>query len=250
MLRHGRPNGSPRRQRRPPCPPSSCIRRSMRPRFSQGSPAAGRGPEPRRRSTGTRCGATSTAFAWRWRRATAVSSAGWCGSRPRAGRGSTSRWRRSAPSRRSVAVSAGGAEVAAVAYRFAAGSAPDGAPAATSEASGRLVETLDEVMGLYGRRAGRRDAGAAARHRRPGARAEPRAATGGRRWRSGRRSGAPTSSWWSGGSPTRATSRSRSTCCGTGGSTAASPTPSSGRSSPAATRWWCCPTTRGATRCC
>ena len=51
-----------------------------------------------------------------------------------------------------VAVSAGGAEVAAVAYRFAAGSAPDGAPAATSEASGRLVETLDEVMGLYGRR--------------------------------------------------------------------------------------------------
>ena len=54
-----------------------------------------------------------------------------------------------------VAVTAreGEAEVAAVAYRFADGAAPEGAPGGSAEAPARLAETLDEVMGHYGRRA-------------------------------------------------------------------------------------------------
>jgi len=46
----------------------------------------------------------------------------------------------------------GDAEVAAVAYRFADGAVPDGAPVGSPEALARLAETLDEVMGHYGRR--------------------------------------------------------------------------------------------------
>jgi nudix-type nucleoside diphosphatase (YffH/AdpP family) len=52
-------------------------------------------------------------------------------------------------------VRAGGAEVPATGYRFADGAAPERAPATAPEGLGRLVETLDEVMGHYGRRAAR-----------------------------------------------------------------------------------------------
>jgi nudix-type nucleoside diphosphatase (YffH/AdpP family) len=52
-----------------------------------------------------------------------------------------------------VGVRAGGAEVPATAYRFVDGMAPERAPAAAPEGLGRLVETLDELMGHYGRRA-------------------------------------------------------------------------------------------------